>query len=108
MLIQTALKEGDVVSFKLLTTEEVLATYIREDDAAIYFKKVLTIGVTGNGNLGFQPLLLGFDHKSYTGEWSIYKTALAVKPMKTPSELAAEYTRLTSDLVIPSKSSLIV
>jgi len=55
MLIQKPLDQGDIVSIKLLTGEEVLGRYVSETDTEIHVKKPCTLAM-GNQGYGYCTL----------------------------------------------------
>ena len=92
MLIQKPLDQGDIVSIKLLTGEEVLGRYVSETDTEIHVKKPCTLAM-GQQGMGIVPWMM-------TTQPEITKlnkaTVIAYAP--TDKEIARAYTEATSSI----------
>jgi hypothetical protein len=92
MLIQKPLDQGDIVSIKLLTGEEVLGRYVSETDTEIHVKKPCTLGMAKQG-MGIVPWMM----TSQPETTKLNKnTVIAYAP--TDSEIAKAYTEATSSI----------
>jgi hypothetical protein len=92
MLIQKPISENDIVSLKLLTGEEIMATYVTDKGDSITVKKPSTIASNGQG-MGIVPWMM--TSKSETAD--INKSAIiAMAP--TDDEIAKAYTETTSGI----------
>ena len=92
MLIQKPLDQGDIVSIKLLTGEEVLGRYVSESDTEILVKKPCTLAM-GNQGMGIVPWMMTTQPE--TTKLNKH-TVIAYAP--TDSEIAKAYTEATSSI----------
>ena len=92
MLIQKPISENDIVTFKLLTGEEIMATYVTDKGDSITVKKPSTIASNGQG-MGIVPWMM--TSKSETTD--INKTAIIAMAL-TDDEIAKAYTETTSGI----------
>jgi hypothetical protein len=92
MLIQKPLDQGDIVSIKLLTGEEVLGRYVSETDTEIHVKKPCTLAMGQNG-MGIVPWMMTTQPE--TTKLNKH-TVIAYAP--TDSEIAKAYTEATSSI----------
>jgi hypothetical protein len=65
MLIKKPLAEGDVVSIKLITGEEIIARMDRDDHHGITVSKPLTVTLGASG-LGMIPFMFLAENDSFT------------------------------------------
>lgn len=92
MLIQKPISVNDIVTIKLLTGEEVMATLINNDGDTITVKKPSTIASNGQG-MGIVPWMM----TSRTESVEINKTAVIAMAL-TEEEIAKAYTETTSSI----------
>lgn len=92
MLIQKPISANDIVTIKLLTGEEVMATLINNDGDTITVKKPSTIASNGQG-MGIVPWMM----TSRTESVEINKTAVIAMAL-TEEEIAKAYTETTSSI----------
>ena len=94
MLIETPYKNGDVVTIKLKTGEELVGKLIEETSDSVKVKTPLTLVMSQQG-VGLQQFLFTADpEKSYT----FHNDAIIVIT-KTISQFAEAYQQQTSGLV---------
>lgn len=92
MLIEKPITKNDIVTMKLLTGEEVLASYQEEDANVFKVTKPATIA-QGPQGMGIVPWMM----TSRTEKISINKnTVIAMAP--TESEIAKAYTEATTNI----------
>ena len=92
MLIQKPISANDIVTIKLMTGEEVMATLINLDGDTITVKKPSTIASNGQG-MGIVPWMM----TSRTESVEINKTAVIAMAL-TEEEIAKAYTETTSSI----------
>ena len=92
MLIQTPIAANDIVTIKLLTGEEVMATLINNEGDTITIKKPSTIASNGQG-MGIVPWMMTSRAESV----EINKTAV-IAMARTEEEIAKAYTETTSSI----------
>jgi hypothetical protein len=92
MLIQKPLDQGDIVSIKLLTGEEVLGRYVSETDTEIHVKKPCTLAMGQNG-MGIVPWMMTTQPE--TTKLNKH-TIIAFAP--TDGEIAKAYIEATSTI----------
>jgi len=93
MLIDTPLKENDIVSIKTIYAEEVVAKYLAEDDKQVTIAKPLSIMATQTG-LGLGPFAFSVPADS---KIKINKTAIAWMA-KTDKDIANQYITTTTGI----------
>lgn len=94
MLLNKSLNQGDVVTFKLTSGEEVIARFQNETITEYQVTKPISLTPTPNGSIGMVPTVFSADLNSNV---NLQKSAVAVvaNPRK---EFADEYTRATSGI----------
>lgn len=96
MIIEnTVFESGEIITFKLITGEEVIAKFISFDDSVLKVSKPLVIVVMQEG-MAFMQYLIGCD----TDEMSFYKESLMNVPNHTTSSLADIYIEKVSNIQI--------
>jgi len=95
MLLENILKQGDIITLKLSTSEEIVASF--QEDASDYVKvsKPLAL-VAGGRSLGMVPWI--FLGQSETVK--INKNFIIAGPMLTKKEAAQQYMEGTTGLTI--------
>lgn len=101
MLIEKGFSQGDTVSIKLLSGEELIARWESENDLEIKIEKPMAVTLTHNG-IGMVPwLFLGDSDRSY----SVKKTAISTI-VKSKKEAADQYIQGTTGIALTSTRSL--
>ena len=94
MLIEAPYKKGDIVTIKLMSGEELVGRFEKEDDKQIQLHYPLTLVASEKG-IGLQQFLFTADiDKSYT-----IKHQAITLIHKTRPEFAEAYTKQTSSIV---------
>lgn len=94
MLIEAPYKNGDVVTFKLTSGEELVGKLTEENNDSFKVKTPLTLVMNGQG-LGLQQYLFtGEPDKAYT-----FKKDSVMVLTKTIKQFADLYTQQTSSIV---------
>lgn len=93
MLIETAIKDGDIVSFKLSSGEEIVARLKSQDDKSYTLLKPMVLIMQQQG-MGLAPFMFSVspDAKFILQNGSISCVA------KTEDEIAKQYTASTSNI----------
>jgi hypothetical protein len=93
MLIETAIKDGDIVSFKLSSGEEIVARLKSQDDKSYTLLKPMVLIMQQQG-MGLAPFMFSVspDAKFILQVNSISCVA------KTEDEIAKQYTASTSNI----------
>lgn len=94
MLINTPVKKGDVITLKLTTGEEVIATYQNDDTASIEVTKCACL-VPNQQGMGLAPWLMTADLDKQSV--NINKSNVLVW-LKTQEDLAKMYTQATTGI----------
>ena len=94
MIIET-LESGEIITFKLITGEEIIAKLVEFDNNILKVSKPLVIVVMQEG-MAFMQYLIGSD----TDEMSFYKESLMNVPKYTTSSLADIYIEKVSNIQI--------
>jgi hypothetical protein len=93
MLIETPYKEGDTVSFKLSSGEEIVARLEKEDDTSYTLKKPMVLIVQQQG-LGLAPFMFSV---SPDGKFVLQANSVSCVA-KTETEIAKQYMSQTSGI----------
>ena len=107
MLKQTNYKANDVVTIKLLSGEEVIGYFVKDDMAGITLRKPVVPVPTGQGSMGLAPYLMSSDYLKDGGELT-FAANTVVTSDKTSQQFADAYSQQVSGLAqAPSKPGLI-
>jgi hypothetical protein len=94
MLIDTPIKTGDVISFKLVSGEELVAKFEEQTDTILKVRNPLGLQMTGAGSWGLAPYMATVDPKtSFT-----FRREAVVCIMKTVDDTAKSYIEATSGI----------
>ena len=103
MLLQKSkFDQGDIVSLKLITGEELLGKYVSEDMMEITLSKPLMLAMTKNGP-AMTPAMLTVDPEK---DFAIAKNAVILKAL-TIKEIADQYTYQTTGIQPVSAGSIV-
>jgi hypothetical protein len=95
MLLNKPFNQGDVVTFKLIAGEEILARYQSETLTEYHITKPVTLTPTPSGSLGMIPSM--FSVELNTISINLQKNAVAMAAL-TRKEVSDEYIRGTSGI----------
>lgn len=95
MLIQTPYKVGDIVSVKLSSGEEMVATLEKENEKEVILKKPLML-VAGQNGAGLAPFMFTVDQDA---KFSIKLNSI-ICIVKTAKDAASTYTQSTTGLTV--------
>lgn len=95
MLLNKTYNNGDVLTFKLVNGEEVIARYQGETLSEYQIVKPVTLTPTPQGSLGMIPSMFSVELNSVT--INLQKSAVAMMA-PTRKEVSDEYTRGTSGI----------
>lgn len=100
MIIEKKAAANDVVSIRIATGEEIVGRYQSETETEITLRKPLVASIqfdqTGNPTLAFMPFLQTADDAAQS--FGFFKSAMVMAPVKTQSDIAASYLKMTSQL----------
>jgi hypothetical protein len=102
MLLDKKYNDGDVVTLKLNSGEEVIGRYVGEDMISITLSKPLTIAMTPKGP-GMAPVLITVDPDS---SLTFSKSAITVNA-KCHREIADQYIYQTTGIQPVGSSSIV-
>ena len=94
MLIETPYKEGDTVSFKLSSGEEIIGRLEKEDDTYYTLKKPMVLIAQSEG-LGLAPFMFSV---SPDNKFNL-RTSSVSCVSKTQDEISKQYTAQTTGIV---------
>lgn len=95
MIIDKGLSTGDVITIKLTSGEEIIATLVEEH--ADYYKVSKPRALTSaEGGIGMVPFVFTVDPAR---DVKLYKTTVSIAE-PTEKEFAASYTSATSGIII--------
>ena len=95
MLIETPYKNGDTVSFKLSSGEEIVARLEEENEKSYTLKKPMVLIAQQQG-LGLAPFMFSV---SPDGKFELQANAVSCVA-KTEAEIAKQYTAQTSGIAL--------
>lgn len=95
MLIETPYKEGDTVSFKLSSGEEIVARLEKEDDKSYTLKKPMVLVAQQQG-LGLAPFMFSVNPD---GKFVLQASSVSCVA-KTQDEIAKQYMSQTSGIAM--------
>lgn len=103
MLLQKSkFDEGDVISLKLITGEELLGKYVSEDMMEIVLAKPLVLALSKNGP-AMAPIMMTADPDK---DYAINKSAVITKAL-TDKGISDQYTYQTTGIQPVSAGSII-
>ena len=103
MLLQKSkFNQGDIISLKLITGEELLGKYVSEDMMEITLSKPLMLAMTKSGP-AMTPAMLTVDPEK---DFAISKSAVILKA-PTIKEIADQYTYQTTGIQPVSAGSIV-
>ena len=95
MLIETPYKEGDTVSFKLSSGEEIVARLEKESDKDFTLRKPMVLVAQQQG-LGLAPFMFSVDPDNKF----MMRTSSVTCVSKTQTDIANQYIATTTGLTI--------
>jgi hypothetical protein len=98
MLITTPYKEGDIVSFKVTSGEEIIAKLIEEEPSGIVVTKPFAL-VPNNQGLGMMPWIMSIS----PGEKIRVNTSTIMLVHKTEEGISKQYLETTTGLTMVTK-----
>jgi hypothetical protein len=93
MLIETAIKDGDIVSFKLSSGEEIVARLKSQDDKSYTLLKPMVLIMQQQG-MGLAPFMFSV---SPDAKFNIQASSVSCVA-KTEQDIAKQYTATTSNI----------
>jgi len=95
MIIETPYKNGDTISLKLASGEEIVARLVEENNNNIVVKKPMVL-IMQQESLGLAPFMFSVDPQ---GKFTINASTVNCIA-KTQTEIAKQYTAQTSGLAL--------
>ena len=95
MLLDKYVKEGDVVTLKLVSGEEIITRFEEEGSDYVKISKPLAL-VAGGKSLGMIPWVFLAD----TDTFKLQKHAISVGPVVSKKEAAAQYLEGTTGIAL--------
>lgn len=92
------MKPGDIVTIKITSGEEIIGSFISQDDKGIKLRKPLMMAMTQNGP-GLMPYFMSSDTMSEASEVT-FNSALVVAMAKVHKPFADAYTESTSSISV--------
>lgn len=102
LLEKSKFTEGDIVSLKLLTGEEVIGKYVKEDIASYILNKPLMLAMSKQGP-AMMPLMMTVNPEK---DFTINKTAVILYG-ETVKEIADQYVYQTTGIQPVSAGSIV-
>ena len=98
MLVQNKFNNGDIITIKLVTGEEVITRFIEETTNTFIVNKPMVLVPTQKGNFGIMPLVFSGDINTNV---PLQKTATIMVTI-AKKEVASEYTKEVSGIKLAS------
>jgi len=95
MIIETPYKDGDTVSFKLASGEEVVARLDKESSSEYSISKPMVLIVQADESMGLAPFMFSVGP---SGKFQMQKGSVACVA-KTDENIAKQYTASTTGIV---------
>ncbi len=103
MLLQKSkFDQGDIISMKLISGDEIIGKYVSEDMVEFVIAKPVMLGMTQKGP-AMMPVMMTVDPDK---EFSIPKSAIMLKGV-TAKEIADQYTYQTTGIQPVSAGSIV-
>ena len=102
LLEKSKFTEGDIVSLKLLTGEEVIGKYVKEDMTSYILNKPLMLAMSKQGP-AMMPLMMTVNPEK---DFTINKTAVILYG-ETDKEIADQYVYQTTGIQPASAGSIV-
>ena len=96
MIIETPYKDGDTVSFKLASGEEVVARLDKETSSSYKISKPMVLIVQADESMGLAPFMFSVGP---TGKFEMQKTSVACTA-KTEDNIAKQYLSSTTGITV--------
>jgi len=96
MIIETPYKDGDTVSFKLASGEEVVARLDKETSSSYKISKPMVLIVQADESMGLAPFMFSVGP---TGKFEMQKTSVACTA-KTEDNIAKQYLASTTGITV--------
>lgn len=96
LFINKGLTNGEVVTLKLTSGEELIGKLVEEVDASFKISRPMVLTMDPAGNIGMSPYLFTIDPNS---DVSIYKCAIAAS-IGTDKQIADAYLTKTSGIAL--------
>ncbi len=103
LLENTKFSSGDIVSFKLISGDEVIAKYLKEDMATITISRPIMLAMTPKGP-AMAPVMVTVNPEN---DFTINKSAVLLHG-STVKEIADQYTYQTTGIQPVSAGSIII
>jgi hypothetical protein len=100
---KTQPKENDIISIRLISSEEVVAKFIKQDDHYIHIKNPLTLSVGPDGKVAVSTFMLGVE-KDVTIPMARNAVTCFVK---SQANLTTDYIRMTTGLEVPAQQKIV-
>lgn len=95
MLINKNISQGDVVTIKLVSGEELMASFVEENENFIVVNKPRVLAATQNG-IGIAPYLFTVDPDKSV---KMYRSTIVILE-PTEKSYASQYTENTSGIIV--------
>jgi hypothetical protein len=102
LLEKTKFKEGDIISMKLISGEEVIAKYVSEDMTDLVVHNPIMLAMTPKGP-AMTPMMVTLDTDK---DYSLSKSSIILKGL-TVKEIADQFTFQTTGIQPVSAGSII-
>ncbi len=100
MLIEKKAEAGDVVSFRLTNGEEIIAKLVSADEKTIIVTKPIIAQIqmvsANQAGLAFGPFMASVNED--TAKFNFPRTNLLSEPLKTRTDIAQNYIKMTTGL----------
>lgn len=107
-MIKEKIKNGEIVTFKLATGEEIIGKFIDSTKEEVKIKFPINIQIQmvnqNQAGIGFAPFMIGL----IEGEPVSFVTSqLVTLPQPARKDVASEYTKATTGIEVPTKGLIL-
>ena len=98
-------KVNDVVTIKLLSGEEVIGYFVKEDDKEITLRKPVVPVPTGQGAMGLAPFVMSSDYLNGGNPEISFRATTVITTVPTSKQFADAFTAQVSGLDMSASST---
>lgn len=104
MLAEKAFKVGEVVAFRIITGDEIIAEVLDCTDHTVSLKKPCTVGMGPDGKVGLTPaFILGHPDKPI-----VYQLGAIIATMTPRDDATASYQTFATGIALAAKPGVVL
>jgi hypothetical protein len=103
-MLQSKYKLNDVLTIKLVSGEEVIGYYAKEEFGTITLRKPVVPVPTSEGSMALAPYIMSSDYLRESGGEVLFNTQCVITIIATSKSFADAYVKQVSGLDLSSKT----